>query len=215
MSNRFSTTQRMSSGLVLLLSFVVPVTQAYAQGATVERAVKEMQYALSTQWNQKDAKKQKEIFKAFTHELEAIQATGKSNTEIVKEMKMLALTKQQEKDLDTVSAYIIQNKLSKKDANALIVKVMESSAKEGASWEPGKGPSIGLIVGVVLGALVLTLIITSIIHCDRHPDECKGSGDGSGDGSWDSNWNDSWDDDWDGGGENCYEDEYGDLWCYS
>lgn len=211
-------TRRLSSMLVLTLVIAVPSTHAYALDLSVEQAVKEMQYAITTEWDQKDAKKQKEIYRAFSEKIEAIEGSGVSQEEIARQLKMLALTKQQEKDIDAVTRYITTNKLPKKDALALLVKTMRnSSMTEGTSWNPPeRNINWGLIVGLTIGAFLVFAIVASAIECNKHPERCTCEGDGCGSSDGDSGDGDGWDDDWDDGdgGEDCTTDEYGDVWCW-
>lgn len=157
------------SAIVLTLAVAVPATEAFAVDRSVEAAVQEMRYRITTEWDQKDPAKQDEIYREFAGKIEALARDGLSSAEIIAQLKALVLTKQQARDLDRVAAYVAERGLSAKEANALIAKTFEASAPiSGASWNPsGDHANRDLVLGILLGTLVVTGIVVGIVACSR------------------------------------------------
>ena len=165
------TTRKLSSAFVLFLAVALPSTHAYATELSVEQAVKEMQYSITTEWDQKDARKQREIYREFASKMDQIRDSGMSQSELIRQMKLLALTKQESKDLDAVAKYVVANRLSQKDATALLVRTMQNSATvEGTSWNPD-GSKSSVVIGIVIGVVILAAIVVGVIACNNS-DNC-------------------------------------------
>ena len=202
-------TRKLSSSLILFLTLALPTTHAYATELTVERAVQEMQYAITTEWDQKDVRKQREIYREFTVKMDQIQGAGITQAELIRQMKLLALTKQQSKDLDAVAKYVVANRLSQKEATALLVHTMQnSSSVEGTSWNADGSKGNGAVIGIVIGVVLLAAIIVGVVAC-HNSDNCKFSkAEETGLEPYDP-----WDDDDYPTSDDCTIDANGNFWC--
>lgn len=203
-----SSARRLTSALVLALAIAMPANQARALDLTVEQAVQEMQYAITTEWDQKDPAKQREIYREFSRKIEALRAAGVSQADLVSEMKRLALTKQQAKDLDAVAKYAVAHRLSSAESTALLVKTMQGAAAvEGTSWNPSGNDDRAVVLGIVIGVVILAAIVVGVIAC-HNSDSCRVTHENTNPGIDPDPFPPT-----DPGPGGCYEDQGGLLWC--
>lgn len=137
--------------LVMLLSFVTVQANASTLNS-LKLAYDELNYSLSVEWDQKDKEFYKEATKTFQEKIAELQKSGLSNEELVQFAKSTIKNENVKKDFETALNLVKVNLLSVEEARNLIVKTLEKSYSEGASWSSG---------GVIILSTVLLLVVVA------------------------------------------------------
>ncbi len=142
--------------LALTMATILPMNQVMAQGVTLDSAISNLQYKLTVEWDQKDAKAQKEILGAFAADVESLKKQGVSDEQIFKALSEKAFDAQTSKDIANLAAYAKAKKLDQKQVHKLVVDFANKSQKLGTSWS--SEATAGLVIGIVLVVVLIAAL---------------------------------------------------------
>jgi len=143
--------------LVLAFAFLTTASASTGAAAGLGQAIKELNYTLNVEWDQKDPAFHQAALNKFREQLQTLQAQGVSNQEMID--AALAEVKDAGLKAELAQAYTIINtqKLDAEAAQNLIVETAEKAHSRGASWIGGlplvQWVGIAIAVALVVGAL--------------------------------------------------------------
>ncbi len=140
--------------LMLVLSiFTVQAQAATNEGLKV--AFNELNYALTTEWDQKDNAFYEAEMKKFAATVRDLQAKGLTNAQLIDFAKSEIKDAKAAQDLETAMSMIQINKMSTGEASKYVLDTMKKSYSSGASWNGEV--FIYLAVGVLIVAIAVAL----------------------------------------------------------
>ncbi len=163
--------------LFVLLCFSLNVSASTGTLQALERHVDEYQYALTVEWNQKDAHFREERTNRFISEAKAILEKEVVSSKALEELLVMKLG-----DHPLFEALKLKLALSPVRTSAELSVFLEENAKDfyqrGASWNGSAGPTLGLLA--VIGGIALFIVLMNAAdgpgaNCLRHETQfyCK------------------------------------------
>ena len=136
----------------------MPSAQVYAQNATLDQAIQNLQFALTVEWDQKDSNFRNEVMKQFQIEVTKLEKSGMTREQILTELKTKVLDSRTAADLDKVIQLSKDQKVSKEEIRKIVTSNIERSQRTGASWQ---GDSAGTVIAAVVIVAIVVLIIVA------------------------------------------------------
>lgn len=154
--------KKIASGLIaLVMATILPMNQVMANEVTLDSAIKNLQYGLTVEWDQKDLAQQKKILDTFAADVATLKKNGVSDEQIFKSLSASAFDAQTAKDIELLAKYAKEKKLSQTEVRKLVVEYANKSQKLGTSWS-GEA-TIGIVLGIIL-VVVLIAALTGGLH---------------------------------------------------
>jgi hypothetical protein len=122
---------------LIALMMVISMFTVSANAATqtgLKAAFDELNYSLSVEWDQTNKDFYSAQMKKFSSSVNALQAKGLTNAELVAFVKSEVKDARVAKDLETAFNMIQINKMTSEDASKYMVETMKKSYSTGASW---------------------------------------------------------------------------------
>lgn len=135
-----------------LLAFAMMITTAGASTPGLRQAIDELNYALTVEWDQKDAAVRAARLKEFNDKVAALNL---SQEEMIAFVKSEAKDAKLASDIEAAFAVVAANKMNAAQAQKYMVETMKKSYNSGASWNGGSG---GLLIVV---ALILIIAVAA------------------------------------------------------
>lgn len=140
--------------LMLVLSiFTVQANAATSNG--LKEAFNELNYSLTTEWDQKDKAFYETQMKTFAATIRDLQAKGLTNAQLIDFAKSEVKDAKAAKDLETAMTMVQINKMSSAEASKYVLDTMKKSYSAGASWNGEV--LVYLAVGVLIVALAVAI----------------------------------------------------------
>lgn len=140
--------------MMLVLSvFTVQANASTHEG--LKAAFNELNYSLTTEWDQKDKSFYEAKMKEFSATLRDLQAKGLTNAQLLDFAKSEIKDAKAAKDLETAMTMVQVNKMSSAEASKYVLETMKKSYSAGASWNGEV--FMYLAVGVLIVALAVAL----------------------------------------------------------
>ena len=140
--------------LMLVLSiFTVQANAATSNG--LKEAFNELNYSLTTEWDQKDKAFYETQMKTFAATIRDLQAKGLTNAQLIDFAKSEVKDAKAAKDLETAMTMIQINKMSSAEASKYVLDTMKKTYSAGASWNGEV--LVYLAVGVLIVALAVAI----------------------------------------------------------
>ena len=147
--------KKINTLFAILMMAVVPTVQAHAETLSVESAINELNFALTVQWDQKDAGFKSAAINKFMGEVADLQKQGVSKEEIVKALKSKMPDAQMAKDIDTLANVAKAKNLSPAETDKLVMNYMSKTQTSGASYSS----TAWVITSVATIALIVLIIV--------------------------------------------------------
>lgn len=142
--------------ITLMLALSIFTVQAHASTNNgLKAAFDELNYSLTTEWDQKDKSFYEAQMKQFSATLRDLQAKGLTNAQLIDFAKSEIKDAKAAKDLETAMNLIQINKMSSAEASTYVLETMKKSYSAGASWNGEV--LIYLAVGVLVVALAVAI----------------------------------------------------------
>ena len=142
--------------ITLMLALSIFTVQAHAATDNgLKAAFDELNYSLSTEWDQKDKSFYEAQMKQFSATVRDLQAKGLTNAQLIDFAKAEIKDAKAAKDLETAMNMIQINKMSSADASKYVMEAMKKSYSAGASWNGEV--FVYLAVGVLIVALAVAI----------------------------------------------------------
>ena len=136
------------------LAFAFVTVQANAvTNNSLKAAFDELNYSLSVDWDQKDQAFYQSQMKKFTDKVQALQAEGMTNAELLEFATANVKDANLKKEVENMMALVQINKLSASDARKMMNDTIAKNYSRGASWSGD---------GVLYGALIVLLLVAVI-----------------------------------------------------
>lgn len=138
--------------LMLIVSmFTVQANASTNQG--LKTAFNELNFALTTEWDQKDKTFYEAKMKEFSATLRDLQAKGLTNAQLIDFAKSEIKDAKAAKDLETAMSMVELHKMSSADASKYVLEAMKKSYSSGASYN-GE-----VIVYLAVGVLIVAIAV--------------------------------------------------------
>lgn len=138
--------------LMLIVSmFAVQANASTNQG--LKTAFNELNFALTTEWDQKDKTFYEAKMKEFSATLRDLQAKGLTNAQLIDFAKSEIKDAKAAKDLETAMSMVQLHKMSSADASKYVLEAMKKSYSSGASFN-GE-----VIVYLAVGVLIVAIAV--------------------------------------------------------
>lgn len=142
--------------IALMLVLSTFTVQANAStNAGLKAAFDELNYSLTTEWDQKDKSFHEAKMKEFSATVRDLQAKGLTNAQLMDFAKSELKDAKAAKDLETAMNMVQINKMSSEEASKYLLNAMKQSYSTGASWNGEV--FVYLAVGILVVALAVAL----------------------------------------------------------
>lgn len=143
---------------LIALMLIVSIFTVQANASTNEglkTAFNELNYSLTTEWDQKDKTFYETKMKEFSSTLRALQAKGLTNSQLIDFAKSEMKDAKAAKDLETAMNMVELNKMSSAEASKYVMEAMKKSYSAGASFNGEV--LVYLAVGVLIVAIAVAV----------------------------------------------------------
>jgi len=144
----------LSMSVALVLAVVIPTVQAHAESAAVSDAMKQLDYTLSVEWDQKDASVKQAAMQKFYAQLSDAVKAGSSPDDIFNALTSQTLSPQAAKDMGAIKDLFKVGKISVQDAQKQALDYMNKAQASGVNWNSG-GTEVAVVVAVLLIVVVI------------------------------------------------------------
>jgi hypothetical protein len=142
--------------ITLMLALSIFTVQAHAATDNgLKAAFDELNYSLTTEWDQKDKAFYETQMKQFASTIRDLQAKGLTNSQLIDFAKSEIKDAKAAKDLETAMTMVQINKMSSAEASKYVLETMKKSYSAGASWNGEV--LVYLAVGVLIVALAVAI----------------------------------------------------------
>jgi Skp family chaperone for outer membrane proteins len=149
--------------ITLMLVLSIFTVQAHAStNEGLKAAFNELNYALTTEWDQKDNAVYEAEMKKFSAVVRDLQAKGLTNAQLLDFAKSEIKDAKAAKDLETAMTMVQINKMSSSEASKYVLDTMKKSYSTGASWNGEV--FVYLAVGVLIVALAVALASSNVTY---------------------------------------------------
>lgn len=144
--------------IAVVMSISILLTSAHAQELSVKSALKQFQFSLDVEWDQKDLKIRNQIIRTFKNQLFALNAKGQTTQDILNEIKSELNNKQLIQDMDNLLSIATKEKMNSQHIQKLALDFAKLAKKSGASWDDDATSSFVSFFSVIF--IVAILILT-------------------------------------------------------
>lgn len=142
--------------ITLMLALSIFTVQAHAAtDKGLKAAFDELNYSLTTEWDQKDKAFHEAQMKTFAATIRDLQAKGLTNAQLIEFAKSEIKDAKAAKDLETAMTMVQINKMSSAEASKYVLDSMKKSYSAGASWNGEV--LVYLAVGVLIVAIAVAI----------------------------------------------------------
>jgi len=139
---------------VSFLAFAFVSVQANAvSNNSLKKAFDELNYSLSVEWDQKDRAFYDAQMAKFTTQVQALQAKGLTNAELMTFATANIKDAKLAKEVKNAMTLVQINSMNAKDARKLLLDTVGKNYSSGASWSND---------GILYGALIVLLIVAVV-----------------------------------------------------
>lgn len=140
--------KKLIATMLILSIFTVQANASTHEG--LKAAFNELNYSLTTEWDQKDKSFYETRMKEFSAVVRDLQSKGLTNAQLVDFAKSQMKDAKAAKDLETALTVIQINKMSSAEASKYVIETMNKSYSSGASWSGGVLVSLAAVVVLVV-----------------------------------------------------------------
>lgn len=140
--------------IALAFLFTAPAG-ASTHAQTLAEAIKDFNYAINVEWDQKDPRFYEEQMNRFQAALSDLSTQGMTQAQMLTEARALVKDSQTAAELDRVLALVKANNLSDAEAKRMVMEMVTKSQNRGASWNGAFMINFGILIALVVVIAVL------------------------------------------------------------
>ena len=156
--------------VAVLLLITMPIQQTRAEGVNIGAAIDELSFALTVQWDQKDASFKKEATDRFNERVAQFQKEGGTQKQLLDAMKAKMPDAQISRDLESLAEIAVSKKLPGALIQELTLAYVNKTQTRGASYS-SEFLQVAIPVGIMV--IVVGLVIAGFVWdqnaCSKAP----------------------------------------------
>lgn len=169
----------MKTLMTFMLSMMILCQSALASNSeNFEQMLKELEYSLTVEWDQKDKKYYEQAMERFYREMSELQKRGLSNREMLSVIERTSLNTKVVSEMKHLIGQLDVEKLSLEETKNLVMKAFREGQAKGGNWMMSDVvilASFFAIVGVAV-LLIVDYLKKEKAKCEANPASCQPTG---------------------------------------